>query len=168
MYKNTLEIGLKLYIFFTHRPKRRTVLNSVNIIYWQVGDEAEFPSQLWRGGPASRIVSFRGGTANSEFQVPPEPLAPPRKIRGCSQSERKRKALSDPRETTKLDLDLTQKFRFRAGISLALAALNRRLPKAQFVPVKSPSFSEGKSHLSPPFPHTGTISCSHPLSLLGC
>lgn len=70
------------------------------------------------------------------------------------------KAISDPREMTKLDPDLTQEIHFRAGISLALAALNGRLPKAEFIPIKSLGFSEGKSYLSSPFLSHGTITCS--------
>lgn len=76
------------------------------------------------------------------------------------------KAISDPREMTKLDPDLTQEIHFRAGISLALAALNGWLPKAQFIPIKSLGFSEGKSYLSSPFLSRGTTPCSP--SSLGC
>lgn len=74
------------------------------------------------------------------------------------------KVISDPREITKLDPDLTREIRFRARISLsALAALNGRLPKAEFIPIKSLGFSAGKSYLAPPFLGHGTISCSSPL-----
>lgn len=39
----------------------RTELNSVIIIYWQVGDETEFPSLLPGGGGAGLLNSVMGG-----------------------------------------------------------------------------------------------------------